>query len=104
MTDGNTLWHAGSATVVLMKEVTASEMDATEYIAADWRIDSTTRHVTLFGRFFRRLQQLDAQHFVKLPGSGDLILWYWNKVFEATGGPEEYIAGRSEPAIAQPSI
>ena len=50
MTDGNTLWHAGNATVVLVKEVTASEMDATEYIAADWRMDSTTRHVTFLRR------------------------------------------------------
>ena len=45
MTDGNTLWHAGKATVGLAKDVTASAMDATEYIAADWRMDSTMRRV-----------------------------------------------------------
>ena len=50
MTDGNTLWHAGNAVVVLVNEVTASEMDATEYIAADWRMDSTTLHVTFLRR------------------------------------------------------
>ena len=50
MTDGNTLWHAGKEAVRLVKEVTASDMDATEYIAADWRMDSTTRHVTFLRR------------------------------------------------------
>ena len=52
-----------------------------------------TRHITLFGKYFRRLQQLEPPRFVQLPLSGDLILWYWNKVVEATGGPHEYIEG-----------
>ncbi|KAJ3559178.1 hypothetical protein NM688_g492 [Phlebia brevispora] len=54
-------------------------------------IRTLTRHVVLFAKFFRRLQQLDATRFVLLPMSSDLILWYWNKVVEATGGPAEYI-------------
>lgn len=57
-------------------------------------VRTLTRHVVLFAKFFRRLQQLEAPHFVQLPMSGDLILWYWNKVVEATGGPGEYIQGR----------
>ena len=59
-----------------------------------------TRHVTLFGKLFRRLQQLEAQPFVQLAGSGELILWFWNKVIEATGGPAEYIQGKVTEAYA----
>ena len=61
---------------------------------AELSIRSLTRHVTLFGKFFRRLQQLDSVRFVQLPLSGDLVLWYWNTVVEATGGPVEYIEGK----------
>ncbi|KAF7790859.1 hypothetical protein EIP86_001817 [Pleurotus ostreatoroseus] len=58
---------------------------------AELSMRTLTRHVLLFAKFFRRLQQLDASRFVLLPSSGELILWYWNKVVEATGGPAEYI-------------
>ena len=60
---------------------------------AELSMRTLTRHVLLFAKFFRRLQQLDASRFVLLPSSGELILWYWNKVVEATGGPAEYIQG-----------
>lgn len=56
-------------------------------------IRTLTRHVVLFAKFFRRLQQLDAAQFVLLPTSSELILWYWNKVVEATGGPTTNIQG-----------
>lgn len=47
----------------------------------------------LFGKFFRRLQQLEVQRFVALPNCGDLILYYWTKVVQATSGPSDYIEG-----------
>ncbi|THH02435.1 hypothetical protein EW026_g424 [Hermanssonia centrifuga] len=53
-------------------------------------IKNLTRHIFLFGKFFRRLQQLDVARFVTLPISSDLILYYWNKVVQATNSPREY--------------
>jgi len=47
-------------------------------------IDRLTRHIRVFGKFFRRLQQLDAAKFVELPGCNDMVLYYWSKVVEAT--------------------
>ncbi|KAI0796611.1 ARM repeat-containing protein [Abortiporus biennis] len=50
-----------------------------------------TRHVTLFGKFFRRLQQLDLPRFVILPNCSALVSYYWSKVTQATSGPSEFI-------------
>lgn len=58
-------------------------------------IDFLTRHIRLFGKFFRRLQQLAVNRFVALPLCSDLVLYYWSKVVQATNGPSEYIAGSS---------
>lgn len=52
-----------------------------------------TRHVLRFGKLFRRLLELSAANFVKLNISGELVLYYWNKVVQATNGPSELIAG-----------
>ncbi len=57
-------------------------------------IKNLTRHIFLFGKFFRRLQQLDVARFVTLPISSDLILYYWNKVVQATNSPREYTEGK----------
>jgi hypothetical protein len=56
-------------------------------------IDLLTRHVRLFGKFFRRLQQLAILPFVALPTCSDLVLYYWSKVVQATNGPPDMIAG-----------
>jgi hypothetical protein len=56
-------------------------------------INILTRHIRLLGKFFRRLQQLDVQRFVALPGCSDLVMYYWSKVVQATDGPSEYIKG-----------
>ncbi|OCH87913.1 ARM repeat-containing protein [Obba rivulosa] len=58
---------------------------------AERSIDLLTRHVRLFGKFFRRLQQLAVNRFVALPLCSDLVLYYWSKVVQATNGPTEYI-------------
>ncbi|KAF8557000.1 ARM repeat-containing protein [Imleria badia] len=47
-------------------------------------IERLTRHIRAFGKFFRRLQQLDPAKFVELPACNDMVLYYWSKVVEAT--------------------
>jgi len=60
-------------------------------------ISVLTRHIRLFGKFFRRMQQLSHERFVMLPMSGDLILFYWTHVVESTNYPESFVAGMSAP-------
>ena len=56
-------------------------------------VDILTRHIRHFGKFFRRLQQLSQAQFVDLPMCGEMILFYWSQVDEATRGPPELIGG-----------
>jgi hypothetical protein len=56
-------------------------------------MDLLTRHVRLFGKFFRRLQQLSVTRFVTLPMCRDLVLYYWDKIVQATNGPPALISG-----------
>ncbi|TBU32713.1 ARM repeat-containing protein [Dichomitus squalens] len=55
-------------------------------------LDLLTRHVRVFGKLFRRMQRDNPAHFVTLPVCGDLVLYYWSKVVQATAGPSEQIA------------
>ncbi|KAG1752648.1 ARM repeat-containing protein [Suillus paluster] len=54
-------------------------------------IDRLTRHVRVFGKFFRRLQQLEPVKFVELPTGNEIVLYYWDRVVQATNGPPELI-------------
>jgi len=56
-------------------------------------IDQLTRHVRLFGKFFRRIQQLCVARFVALPMCSDVVLYYWGKVVQATTSSSDAIAG-----------
>lgn len=56
-------------------------------------VDILTRHVRLFGKLFRRMQELSHPKFVALPLCGDLVLYYWSKVVQASSAPAEAIAG-----------
>ena len=56
-------------------------------------IEKTTRHVRAFGKFFRRLQQLDTKKFVLLPVCTDIVLYYWSKVVQSTEVSPELING-----------
>ncbi|PCH41237.1 ARM repeat-containing protein [Wolfiporia cocos MD-104 SS10] len=58
-------------------------------------LDMLTRHVRLFGKFFRRVQHLSVTKFVKLPLCSELVLYYWNKVVQASEMPAEAIADTS---------
>ncbi|KAG6833896.1 hypothetical protein H0H87_007907 [Tephrocybe sp. NHM501043] len=65
--------------VALIQNNTISDPQAQRFI------DIFTRHIQVFGKFFRRLQQLSTPRFVALPMCSDLILWYWSHVVLATG-------------------
>lgn len=54
-------------------------------------VDRLTRHVRVFGKFFRRLQQLKPEKFVDLPTGNEIVLYYWDRVVQATNGPPELI-------------
>lgn len=53
-----------------------------------------TRHVRLFGKFFRRMQQASCPRFIKLPMCSDLVLYYWSTVVRATNGPPNLVSGK----------
>ena len=46
------------------------------------------KYVRAFGKFFRRVQQIDVARFVDLPLCDDLILYYWEKVVQANSSAE----------------
>ena len=46
------------------------------------------KSVSTFGKFFRRLQQIDVARFVELPLCDDLVLYYWEKVVQANASAE----------------
>lgn len=56
-------------------------------------VDILTRHVRLFGKLFRRMQELSHPKFVALPLCSDLVLYYWSKVVQASSAPPEAISG-----------
>jgi len=62
-------------------------------------VDKLTRHVRVFGKFFRRLQQLEPAKFVELPTCNGMVLYYWEKVVQATNGPPDMIKGRIQASI-----
>ncbi|GLB33947.1 putative ARM repeat-containing protein [Lyophyllum shimeji] len=61
-------------------------------------LDIFTRHIRVFGKFFRRLQQLSPSRFVALPMCGDLILFYWSQVVKATSEPADLISDSNQAA------
>jgi hypothetical protein len=46
------------------------------------------KSVRTFGKFFRRVQQIDVARFVDLPLCDDLVLYYWEKVVQANSSAE----------------
>ena len=46
------------------------------------------KSVCTFGKYFRRLQQVDVARFVELPLCDDLVLYYWEKVVQANASAE----------------
>jgi hypothetical protein len=58
-----------------------------------------TNHLRTYGKYFRRLQQLDASRFVELPRYADMVLYYWQLVVDATGGSTELVAGEAQPSV-----
>ncbi|KAF9782921.1 ARM repeat-containing protein [Thelephora terrestris] len=54
-------------------------------------IERITGHLRAFGKFFRRLQQLEMKKFVLLPICTDVVLYYWSKVVQSTEVSPELI-------------
>ncbi|TFK75774.1 ARM repeat-containing protein [Pluteus cervinus] len=59
-------------------------------------MDSLTRHIRAFGKFFRRLQQLSPSRFAAIPACGDLIFFYWSQIVEATNHASNLTADSNE--------
>lgn len=74
---------------------------ATTDVVGQRSIDILTRHVRLFGKLFRQMQQKHASRFVSLPLCGDLVLYYWSKVVQASSAPQEYITGISSYFVSR---
>jgi hypothetical protein len=55
-----------------------------------------TKHVRLFGKYFRRTQIFSTARFVHLPESRQLVMFYWEKVVAATQAPGQVIADSDE--------
>ncbi|KDQ64644.1 hypothetical protein JAAARDRAFT_187954 [Jaapia argillacea MUCL 33604] len=85
---GNCAVQLQTLSEIRINLVMALPPSATQLLA----LDQLTRHVRLFGKFFRRLQQLAVQRFVGLPMSNDLVLYYWSKVVQAANSPSDFIA------------
>ncbi|KAI6047441.1 ARM repeat-containing protein [Pisolithus marmoratus] len=58
--------------------------------------DILTRHVRIFGKFFRRLQQLEPAKFVELPTCNAMVLYYWEKVVQAANGSSDMAKDSSD--------
>ena len=56
-------------------------------------IITLTKHLRVFGKFFRRLQQLAAERFASLPLFNDLVLFYWSEIVDSTNYPHQVISG-----------
>ncbi|KXN86407.1 Importin-11 [Leucoagaricus sp. SymC.cos] len=54
-------------------------------------LEVLTNHVRTYGKYFRRLGQLDVSRFVELPRCGELVLYYWQQVVDATGGDTQLV-------------
>ncbi|TDL29402.1 ARM repeat-containing protein [Rickenella mellea] len=71
----------------LIVAMTSQKLDSIQTRSLDY----LTRHVRLFGKLFRRLQQLSPSRFVALPLCSDLIFYYWSKVIQSANGPPALI-------------
>lgn len=60
-------------------------------------LDFLMRHIRHLGKFFRRVQQLSAVHFVKMSSSVSLVSFGWSKVIQATEGASTIIKGTILP-------
>lgn len=58
-------------------------------------ITNLTRHIFLFGKYFRRLSQLDGSRFITMPLCAEMVFYYWSKVVQATSSQSACIEGTS---------
>ncbi|KAJ3573347.1 hypothetical protein NP233_g2485 [Leucocoprinus birnbaumii] len=85
--------HQHIATLfALRKEIVVALSRDGKTAQANRPLHALTNHVRTYGKYFCRLEQLDASRFVDLPQCGDLVLYYWQQVVDATGGPVGLVA------------
>lgn len=77
--------------ILLTLNITNGNQPSNDVVARS--VDFLTRHVRQFGKLFRRMQQLNCLKFVALNGCGEMVLFYWSQVEQATDSPVEYLAG-----------
>ncbi|GJJ07307.1 hypothetical protein Clacol_001508 [Clathrus columnatus] len=54
-------------------------------------INLLTHHIWLYGKMFRRMQQLSTKRFVQMPNANDIVLYYWNQIVKAANGSSRLI-------------
>ncbi|KAG8934669.1 hypothetical protein FRC02_009496 [Tulasnella sp. 418] len=81
------LWsfRTALAEALYLKQIPASDVTIKT-------LELITRRVKAFGKGFRRMQQTGIVRFVTLPGCSQLVLYYWDRVMEATNALPEYTA------------
>ncbi|KAG8825707.1 hypothetical protein FRC19_010697 [Serendipita sp. 401] len=50
-----------------------------------------SRHIRVYGKFFRKTQVFSAARFVKLPNCRELVLHYWSRVVSASAAPKNEV-------------
>ncbi|PVG00491.1 ARM repeat-containing protein [Serendipita vermifera] len=50
-----------------------------------------SRHVRLFGKYFRKTQAFSTAKFIKMPNCRTLVLFYWERVVQAANSPPNMI-------------
>lgn len=68
-----------------------NEIAATEQ--TNKTVSMLARHLRMFGKFFRRLQQLASERFALLPPSSDLVMFYWSQIVDSTSSPQNLVSG-----------
>lgn len=84
--------------IMVATSLSSSDVPNTQQVLRT--MEKLTAHVRSFGKFFRRLQQLDTKKFVLLPICTDIVLYYWSKVVQSTEVSPELINGIPQTTIA----
>ncbi|KAF9534185.1 armadillo-type protein [Crepidotus variabilis] len=58
-----------------------------------------TKHLRVFGKLFRRLQQLSIDRFTNLAISTELVLFYWGEIVDSTNYSESVISDSDDAAF-----
>jgi hypothetical protein len=74
--------------------IAAGPLDASGSESTRRTVITLTKHLRVFGKFFRRLQQLSSERFASLPLSNELVLFYWSEIVDSTNYPHHVVSGQ----------